>query len=622
MPEKPSRRVEITLLPEGRKILATKGETVLLTLRQGGIDVSGSCGGEGRCGECKVRFAHPPPVCEGDRRLLRGEEIKQGWRLACLHCVKEPVSIYREERSGVFDAKAQMDAVLSDVVVDPRIEAHYLRLPPPQREDQDADLARLFAGLGEKVVVPLPILRKLPHILRDNRFALTVVQAGEDVLDLRPRDCSKEIYGVAIDVGTTTLAAYLLDLSCGKQLALRATGNPQAVAGADVITRIGYVQRRGQQGLEELQDRVIAELNGLISDMASEAGIPENTIYETMIVGNPTMLHLLLGIDPSTIGYSPYVPVLYSTQELTASEIGLRIAPFGKVRILPAVSAYLGADVVAGLLYADVGVRGKVELFLDIGTNGEIVLAIGDRLVACSAAAGPAFEGASICQGMSALAGAIDHVFIDDADVCCSAIGGVNAIGICGSGLVDTVAELRRVGLIDCSGRLRPTQHPLSSRIEGEGAERRFLLTDKESPVCITQKDIRSCQLAKGAIRAGVEAIFEHAHIKSSDLDRVLIGGAFGCSLRPESLLRTGVLPRIAPHKISLLGNSAGQGAKIALCDRKASERLRWIVEHTEYVELSYLASFPRRFVNHMGFPADRELEQLESGIEARGGID
>ncbi len=609
MSEKPPRLVEITLLPERRKILAAKGETVLLALREGWIDISSSCGGEGRCGECRVRFAHPPPVCEGDRRLLREEEIQQGWRLACLHCVEEPVSIYLEGRSDFFDVKAQMDVVLSHVVVDPRIEAHYLRLPPPQREDQDADLSRLFAALGEKVVVPLPILQQLPHILRASEFALTVVHAGEDVLDLRPGDHAKEIYGIAIDIGTTTLAAYLLDLSCGEQLGLRATENPQAVAGADVITRIHYVQRRGQQGLEELRDRVIAALNGLISDVVSQAGISESTIYEATIVGNPTMLHLLLGIDPFAIGHSPYVPVLHSTQELTASEVGLRIAPFGKVRILPAVSAYLGADVVAGLLYADVGASDRVELFLDIGTNGEIVLAIGNRLVACSAAAGPAFEGASIQQGMSALAGAIDHVFIDDADVCYSVIGGVSAIGICGSGLVDAVAELRRVGLIDCSGRLRATHHSLSPRIEGEGSERRFLLTDKESSVCITQKDIRGCQLAKGAIRAGVEAIFEHARINSSDLDRVLIGGAFGCSLRPESLLRIGLLPWIAPRRISLLGNSAGQGAKIALCDRKASERLQWIVERTEYVELSYLESFPHRFVSHMRFPADRELE-------------
>jgi len=532
------------------------------------------------------------------------------------------VNIYLEERGGVFDAKAQMDAVLPDIEVAPRIESHYLQLAPPQREDQDADLSRLAAALGRGVVLPVPMLRKLPHILRDSEFALTVVHAGEDVLDLRPGDRTKEIYGVAIDVGTTTLAAYLLDLADGKQLAHRATGNPQAVAGGDVITRIRYVRRNGQPGLEELRDRVIAALNGLILEVVSQAEISETTIYEATIVGNPTMLHLLMGIDPSGIGRSPYVPVLREAMNIPAGEIGLRMAPFGKARILPAVSAYLGADVVAGLLYADVGASDRVELFLDIGTNGEIVLAIGDRLVACSAAAGPAFEGATIHQGMSALAGAIDHVSIDGADVRCSVIGDMDTIGICGSGLVDAVAELRRVELIDRSGRLQPMHQSLSSRIEGKGAERRFLLTDKESPVWITQKDIRGCQLAKGAMRAGVEAIFEHACIKSSDLDRVLIGGAFGCSLRPESLLRIGLLPPISPRKIFLLGNSAGQGAKIALCDRKAFERLRWIVERTEYVELSYSESFSRQFIDHIRFPTDRQLEQLESRMEAGSKID
>jgi len=323
------------------------------------------------------------------------------------------------------------------------------------------------------------------------------------------------------------------------------------------------------------------------------------------VVGNPTMLHLLLNVDPTAIANSPYAPVLRDGAALRANELGLAIAPLARVEILPAISGYVGADIVAGMLYANLGERETIELLLDIGTNGEIVLAVEERMFACATAAGPAFEGASISQGMSALDGAIHQVTVEDDKLACSVIGGKEARGICGSGLLDAVAELRAIGLIDKSGRLRRTKHPLSLRIEGKGAKARFLISSKDTSVYLTQKDIREFQLAKGAIRAGIEVMLERAEISVDDIDRILIGGAFGSSLRPESLLRVGLLPQINIEKIVSLGNSAGQGAKLALRDRKVTPRLQQLIEGTEYIELSFIKSFSSKFMKCMQFPTD-----------------
>ncbi|HHR84889.1 MAG TPA: DUF4445 domain-containing protein [Candidatus Acetothermia bacterium] len=457
-------------------------------------------------------------------------------------------------------------------------------------------------------MAPLPVLKKLPSILRDSGFSLTVIKTEKEILNLLPNDHSDEIYGVAIDIGTTTLACYLFDLTSGHQLAVAAGSNPQSAFGADVISRIGYVREQGEEGSEELRRLVVDALNQLITGMAQEAGIERDAIYKVTVVGNPTMLHLFLGIDPAAIDHSPYVPVIQNGLTLRGEEVGLAVSPLARVETLPAISAYVGSDIVAGMLYADMGTKDEIELFLDIGTNGEVVLSVGDRMFACSTAAGPAFEGASISQGMSALDGAIHQVTIEDGELSCSVIGGKEARGICGSGLLDAVAALRKIGLVDSSGRLRKSEHPLSSRIEGEGTRARFLLSNG---VYLTQKDIREFQLAKGAIRAGIEVLLEHAAIDSDDINRLLVGGAFGSSLSSLSLLRTGLLPPISVERIRFVGNSAGQGAKLALRDRKLASRLQQLAKDTEYIELSFIESFSHRFIRQMRFPVS-EITALQ----------
>ena len=596
------KKAKLTIMPEKKEILLSVGENLLLTLRKEGLNILSPCNGAGSCGQCRVRFKQgAPPPTDGDHRFLDSQEIQDGWRLSCLHKVEDKAAIYLTTQTGQLDAKAQEDIPLEGGEIDPGIDAHFLQLSPPGRDDQRADLLRLQETLGQELTIPLPVLKRLPSILRDNEFSLTAIKGEKEIIDLLPNDHSHDIYGVAIDIGTTTLACYLFELVECRQLAVAAGSNPQRAFGADVISRIQHVHEESEQGLQELQGAVVDALNKLIADIASEAKIETTAIYKATVVGNPTMLHLFLGIDPSGIDHSPYIPVMQEGLAVEADEIGLDISRCASVEILPAISAYVGADIVAGMLYANLGMTNAIELFLDIGTNGEIALAVGKKIFACSTAAGPAFEGASIAQGMSALDGAIHRVTLEEDKLSCSVIGKKEARGICGSGLLDAVAVLRKIGLIDSSGRLCRTEHPLSLQIEEEGTKARFFLSDG---IYLTQKDIREFQLAKGAIRAGIDILLEHASIGSDNIDRILVGGAFGSSLSSQSLLLTGLLPPIDAERIIALGNSAGQGAKLALCDRKVAFRLQQLAKETEYIELSFVKAFSQIFVKQMHFPA------------------
>lgn len=598
-------RVKITVLPSGQELHIPDGPNLLEALQAYGLDVPTICGGMGTCGQCKVRFVTAAPTStDEERALLSAEQIAQGWRLACRHCVASEATIsLSPSQLGSIDSKSRLDIAPEVEEIDPGIYVHHLQASSSERDDQQADVERLSKMLGEQVAIPLRILRQLPAILRDNGPRVTAIAADDGVIDLLRTDQFQGVYGVALDVGTSTLAGYLFDLATGKQLAVAGCRNPQERFGADVISRIRHVQETGENGLEDLQTLVVGAVNELIELVARRAGVSIESIYKATIVGNPTMLHLLLGIDPSAIGHSPYVPVFRDGVSLRAQEVDLYVSPLARVELLPGISAYVGADVLAGMLSVDMGRRNSVELLLDIGTNGEIVLSTGSKLLTCSAAAGPAFEGGSITQGMSALDGAIEHVSLQGREVCCSVVGGKPARGICGSGLLNAVAGLRTAGLIDSSGRLQESGNPLSERIEGQGSKARFLLEDDEAPVYLTQQDIREFQLAKSAIRTGIEILIEEASISADKIERVFIGGAFGSSLQPESLLRVGLLPKVPQDSIVPVGNCAGQGAKLAMLNQREMQKLESLQQTVQHVELSSCESFQRRFVNHIRFP-------------------
>jgi len=448
----------------------------------------------------------------------------------------------------------------------------------------------------------------MPQALRDAGFDVTAVLAGAQLVALEPGDTSEECYGVAFDVGTTTLVGTLMNLRTGMAVAVKSTLNGQAPFGADVISRISHGMS-GPAAVAELQAAVVGTMNGILDDLYREAGVTAQRTYEAVVVGNSTMLHLLFGVDPAPIGVMPFTPAFMEALTVPVREVGLHIHPHGLVQTLPALGAYVGADIVAGVLATGVAREDKLRLFVDVGTNGEIVIGNAQRALATAAPAGPAFEGSQIRCGMRATDGAIEGVQMG-ATVELQVIGGdIPAQGICGSGLVDAVAQLRVVGLLDPSGRMRSREeapeHPLSDRLITVDGVRAFLLADG---VYLSQKDVRELQFGKGSIATGIKVLMDVMGVKTADLDEVLLGGSFGSYLNPESTRIIGLVPPVEVDRILSVGNTAGEGAKMCLLSFRERQVAFELPDKIEYVELSGRSDFNDSFVSVLQFA---ELETL-----------
>ena len=579
------------------------GETIFSALRAAGISIPGDCGGQGRCGRCKVRFleAAPSPT-PADSRFLSEEELSAGWRLSCQHRVEHDLTLEVPTLGEVAQVKVRSGGEPLGSLR-PQAVQQTLTIPPPSRDDQRADLERLRAALGEEVEVPLSVLAKLPKVLRAGNFQITLTRVGRKVVAVEPGAQARGPYGLALDIGTSTLAAYLLDLGRGEELLAKALANPQAAFGADVLSRIGYVQEHGQKGLAELKGRLLEAIGQLVESLVGPVGLSPAEIVQAAVVGNPTMIHLFAGVDPCSIGQAPFTPVWKRGMTFQARELGLQMNPEGIVHVLPLVSGYVGADTVAAVLACGLHRAKGLALLLDLGTNGEIVLGGRERMVACSAAAGPAFEGGRIACGMPGVEGAIFRVELNGG-VRYQVLGGGEPQGLCGTGLVDAVAALLAIGLIDSHGRLLPGDGtPFAARIEGEGNARRFRITERKRPIYITQRDIRELQLAKGAIRTGVEVLLSRVGVTPEEIDRVYLAGAFGSQMRPDSVVRIGLLPRELLPRIVPVGNAAGIGAKLALLDSEALNEAHQIAQKIDYVELSHEKDFAEKFMSQMRFP-------------------
>jgi uncharacterized 2Fe-2S/4Fe-4S cluster protein (DUF4445 family) len=429
------------------------------------------------------------------------------------------------------------------------------------------------------------------------------VLAGEHLVAVEPGDTTGDCYGVAFDVGTTTLVGTLMNLRTGMAASVLSTLNGQAPFGADVISRISHGMN-GPEAIIELQQAVISTMNTILDELYRATGMTPAQTYEAVVVGNVTMLHLLLGVDPSPLSMSPFTPAFMDELSVQAHDIGLQIHPQGYVQTLPALGAYVGADIVAGVLATGVVREDRLRVFVDVGTNGEIVLGSALRALATAAPAGPAFEGSQIRCGMRATVGAIEGVQIGDR-VQLQVIGGdVPPEGICGSGLVDVVAQLLLAGLLEHSGRLKSAadvpHHPLRDRLIDVDGMRAFLLADG---VYLTQRDIRELQFAKGSIATGIKVLMDILGVTAADLDEVLLGGSFGSYLNPESARIIGLVPPVAVNRIVAVGNSAGEGAKIALLSYRERQVAFELPARIEYVELSGRSDFNDSFVSVLAFP-------------------
>ena len=599
------RKLEVTYLPFDRSTRVPSGTTVFSAAHWIGLPIDSTCGGRGTCGKCKVRVLDSPTeVTTADHRQLRAEEIEQGWRLSC------QARIYEDMRCEVPQLlrvpKAATMGLGRLVILDANVRKIYLELEAPTLEDQRADVVRLRDALtieGHDMVAEVPVLRSLPTILREADFKITAVLAGEHLVAVEAGDTTGECYGIAFDVGTTTLVGTLMNLRTGMAVAVRSTLNGQAPFGADVISRISHAMEGGD-AVRELQVAVVSTMNQVIARLYAEAGVSPERTYEAVVVGNVTMLHLMLGVDPAPIAVMPFTPAFMEPISVGAAEVGLHIHPSGYIQTLPALGAYVGADIVAGVLATNIARDEKFRVFVDVGTNGEIVIGSARRTLATAAPAGPAFEGSQIKCGMRATDGAIEGVTLTDT-VELQVIGGdVKPIGLCGSGLVDAVAQMLVAGILDHSGRMKSREdvpsHPLADRLFEVDGVRAFLLAEG---VYLTQRDVRELQFAKGSIATGIKVLMDIMGVATSDIDEIFLGGSFGSYLNPESARNIGLVPPVAVDRIIAVGNSAGEGAKIALLSYRERQVAFELPSRLEYIELSGRADFNDTFVEVLKFP-------------------
>jgi len=601
--------------PDDKTVTVEHGTTLTKAAASAEIIINSPCGGEGRCGKCKVkvdtRDVDPPGEAEKD--LLSDEELEDGYRLACQTLVTGDMTVTIPEDLRVAESKILSEGMGQHVQLHPNISKLYLELSEQTLDNQIADLTNLKEAIGQEMpelTAELNVLRKLPDVLRKSKFKITIALDGNRLMDVEPGDTTSKKYGLAVDIGTTTVVCTVLDLNTGSDMAVASALNTQAVHGADVISRINY-SVENEKGLEELGDRAAQVIRQITEYACTEAGVNPDNVYEVTVVGNTTMTHLFLKIPVHNLALLPYVGVVSDPVEITASQLDLKVNPNANVYVLPNIAGFVGADTVGVILASDLQHSDSVKLAIDIGTNGEVVLGSRERLLTCSCAAGPAFEGAMITHGMRAAPGAIERIQLDDRPIC-QVIRGGNPIGICGSGIIDVVAEMLRLGIVDDTGRmlspedLGPNVPAGLKEYLGKNDEygpHLILSRSKEREVVITQKDVRQVQLAKGAIMAGVRILMKTLGIQPDDISEVLLAGAFGNYIQKENAIRLGLLPNFPLDRVKFIGNAAAAGAKMALMSREAREEAKRISANTEYVELAVDPDFQNEFIEAMMFP-------------------
>ena len=598
--------------PTHRSVRVPPGVTVFDSASWNGIAIDSTCGGHGTCHKCRVRIEGAAvPITRHDVRTFTEDQIAAGWRLACL--VRATRDLAVEVPPLTTRPKAATVGVGRQVILRPACQKRYVELEEPSLADQRSDLVRLTDAITDLELTPdLHALQQLPKVLREADFKVTAVVVDEQLIDVEPGDTTGEQYAIAFDLGTTTVVATLLDLSTGTPVAVASMLNRQQPFGGDVITRISATML-DPDALPRLRQAAAETLSELAGQVCAEAGVPADRVYEVALAGNATMTALALGIDPEPLGVAPFVMATADPPSLLAADLGLTLHPRARASVFPALGAYVGGDIVAGMLASGMDRDKRVRLFIDVGTNCEIVLSDGDSILATAAPAGPAFEGGAIRCGMRAADGAIETVSLAD-DVTLGVIGDVEPRGLCGSGLVDAVAELVRTGLLDGSGRFVPDhvaaelQPHLADRLTRIGEERVFVLhrptpdADPADCVYLSQRDVRELQFAKAAISTGWSLLLGELGLEHDDVQQVLLAGSFGSYLSPASAVQIGLVPRLPVLRIVAAGNVAGEGAKMALLSVRERAGARALLEEVRYVELSDRSDFNDAFVEQLGF--------------------
>jgi uncharacterized 2Fe-2S/4Fe-4S cluster protein (DUF4445 family) len=608
-------RVALRFEPAGTAVRVPPGVTVFDAASWNGVAIDSTCGGHGTCKKCRVRVvAGSMPVSEVDARAFDEDDLARGWRLACR--AQATTDLVLDVPPLVTRPKAATVGVGRQVILRPALQKRYVELGEPSLADQRTDLERLRDAVDDlELRVEAGVLRRLPRVLRESGFRVTCVVVDELLVDVEPGDTTGSLHAIAFDLGTTTVVATLLDVATGTPVAVCSRLNRQQPFGADVITRISATMLDAE-ALGRLQGLARETLQELAEEVCAQGGIDPGSVYEIALAGNATMTQLALGIDPEPVGVAPFIMATRSYPDLPAAELGLALHPRARATIMPALGAYVGGDVVAGLLATGMTRDRRLRLFIDVGTNCEIALGSADRVLCTAAPAGPAFEAAQIRCGMRAADGAIEVVRIRNDTLELGVIGDTEPVGVCGSGLVDAVAELVRAGLLDSSGRFVDAERAagiapaLATRLVARSdGERVFVLHqggeegDLDGAVYLSQRDVRELQFAKAAIATGWRLLVEELEVDPSEIQQVLLAGSFGSYLSPASAVRIGLVPELPLPRIVSAGNVAGEGAKMALLSLPERHAATAMLDEVEYVELSDRGDFNDRFIEQLSFP-------------------
>ena len=593
----------LRVLPSGKEYEYKAGGSLLEILLAEKIFVDNPCNGKGVCGKCRVRILNgdAPKATATEKNLIKEDDLAAGVRLSCL--VKPDADMEIELLQKERKHEVLTSGYTPDFDFDRDIEKRIVEIRKPTLNDQTPFEDQIREQLG---------LEKISFgALASGRFipgTATVVLHGDEVIQVEHGDTTDALYGVAIDIGTTTVVCSLIDMLTGKELANASMINAQKHFGLDVLTRITYELEHPADGIHNLQKAIVDSINDMIADICAQAGIQKEQIYEITVGANCTMMHMLLGVDATPIGKAPYAPMFVKAKDILAAGIGIEAAKGARLYCLPSVSAYIGADIVAGAYVCNLKEENGNVLFIDIGTNGEIVLSNHGRLLCCSCAAGPALEGMNISSGMRAAEGAIEDVKITENGVELKVIGDEEPIGICGSGILAVVKELLRVGLVRKQGafiklnKLDEGDYRCKLMQEND-RKREFIMSESPEKLLITQGDIRQVQLAKGAILSGFIALLKKAGIEMKDLDKVMIAGQFGAHLPSDSLTGTGILPAEVEDKLVYVGNSSKTGAYMALMSAKVKREMEELAHYMDYMELGATEGYERLFSDCLIFP-------------------
>jgi uncharacterized 2Fe-2S/4Fe-4S cluster protein (DUF4445 family) len=611
-----SRQLRVTFEPSGRSVFVLEGTKLLEAAGRAGMTIETPCGGAGTCGKCRLRIT--AGMCAPNPRdveFFEPAELDDGWRLACHTsiCTDTVVSIPASSR---FADRHQILAEAQDRAVEdvtPTVRKQYVKLAQPSLDDDAPDLIRLKGAVGE-ISADLETMRRLSGLLRQCDWSGTAVLSDHRLMDFEPGDTTAQCYGAAFDIGTTTLVGSLLDLNTGDEVAIASAINPQTALGDDVLSRILYHQS-SPGAADELRSGIISAIGELLSQLCSQASIAGEQIYELVFTGNTTMEHLLCGLEVKQLGEVPFTPTYGYGFIIPAAQLGLSVHRQADAYVFPLIGGFVGGDTVACMVAAKLLEVSGPTLMVDIGTNGEIVLAHDGKLWAASTAAGPAFEGARISRGMRATHGAIEKVVVGD-DIEVNVIGNTGPVGLCGSGLIDLAAGLLDAGIISPMGNLLagddlPVDIPIALRKRirsGPDNQNEFLIAhgSQGQRITLTQRDIRELQLGTGAIRAGVNILLKRASLTAGDLDAVLIAGGFGSYIRRSMVQRIGLLPGDIPHnRIKYIGNAALNGARWALLSTKVRAEAESVARAVQHVELSQDFEFQSEFAQAMIFPDD-----------------